>query len=348
MVSDSLVLPLPGIARGGLFVSIPVTSSKQEQGLLLWKLNLLYSNKKSPNIRSSHTVRVVHTHVDIIVRRAKIEDKARALDVESKATPNLRYLDVMFEHWVHDTQGDFSVAEIDGVLVGVAKLTVLPDGSAWLEALRVAPFAQGKGVGKQFYQHFFTVARERGIPSMRMYTGVRNAVSKGLAERFGFRLAATYRGASREVQPFGSGRQADSFVPILDSARSKELLLPFSRQWTGFMVMNRTFYPVTPALCEIWSEEGKIYTDEASDSLLVIGARFQADKALHIACLGGDMDKCLAFAEQKAKELCVPKISCLFPHAETGIQQALLNQGYRLDGPDYIVMEVSVQNQCLG
>ena len=79
-----------------------------------------------------------------------------------------------------------------------AKLTVLPDGSAWLEALRVAPFAQGKGVGKQFYQHFFTVARERGIPSMRMYTGVRNAVSKGLAERFGFRLAATYRGASRE------------------------------------------------------------------------------------------------------------------------------------------------------
>ena len=182
----------------------------------------------------------------IILRRARIEDKARALEVEAKATPGLRYLNVMFEHWVHDRDGDFRVAEIDGVLMGIGKFTVMPDGSAWLEALRVSPEAQGKGVGKQFYQHFFAVARERQIPQMRMYTGVRNAASKGLAERFGFRVAATFRGASRNIEVDFMARAADTFRVIADPVCARDILLPLNQPWAGYMVMNRTFYSITP------------------------------------------------------------------------------------------------------
>ena len=54
----------------------------------------------------------------IALRQARMEDKARVLQVEAATTPRLRYLEVMFEHWVHDQMGELSVAEIDGILVG--------------------------------------------------------------------------------------------------------------------------------------------------------------------------------------------------------------------------------------
>lgn len=275
----------------------------------------------------------------IVIRRAKIEDKARVLGVEATATPNLRYLQVMFDHWVHDSVGELSVAELDGVLVGVAKFTVLPDGSAWLEALRVSSAAQGKGVGKAFYQRFFRLAQERQVTTMRMYTGVSNLTSKGLAERFSFELAATYRGASCGVRPPTRTDLKYSFQQVNDCVRAQELIMPLNGVWTGFMVMNRTFYAFSPSLCTSWANEDKVYYDEASQSMLVLGARFQAEQSLHIACLSGNIAKCLAFAEHKAHQLAVPKLVCLFPSQATALAAALLQYGFQPDAADYIVME---------
>lgn len=42
---------------------------------------------------------------------------------------------------------ELTVACVDGVPVGMGKLTVLFDGSAWLELLRVQPDFQRKGGG---------------------------------------------------------------------------------------------------------------------------------------------------------------------------------------------------------
>lgn len=275
----------------------------------------------------------------IVIRKARIEDKARIMQIEASATPNLRYLHVMFEHWVHDQLGELSVAVMDGILVGVAKFTILPDGSAWLEALRVSSEAQGQGVGKRFYQRFFELAQERQVSTMRMYTGVRNATSKGLAERFGFRLAATYRGASYDIMPARGQGDIHRFEQVTEIAHAQDLVLPLRAEWTGFMVMNRTFNAVSPALCTSWVNEGKVFYDETSQSVLALGARFQADQALHIACLCGDFVKCLAFAEQAARELLVPKLICLFPPQATALERALLQYGFRIDPSDYIVME---------
>ena len=81
---------------------------------------------------------------------------------------------------------EFLIAEINGQAVGIANFSVLPDRSAWLETLRVIPEFQGQGVGKRFYERFFEIARQKKIKTMRMYTGLTNHASKGLAERYGF------------------------------------------------------------------------------------------------------------------------------------------------------------------
>lgn len=134
----------------------------------------------------------------------------------------------------------------------------------------------------------------------------------------------------------------DCFEAITDVEKAQALLLSLGQQWDGFMAMNRTFYAVTPALCVAWTKAGQIYHDSESGSLLVLGARFQAERALHIACMSGDLDKCLTFAEQKACELAVPKLICLFPPAATAIRQALLQHGFQPDSANYIVMEAEL------
>lgn len=74
----------------------------------------------------------------------------------------------------------------------MGKLTVLFDGSAWLELLRVHPDFQRKGVGRAIYQRYFEQIKALGCPAARMYTGVSNKASAGLAEQFGLKRRAQF------------------------------------------------------------------------------------------------------------------------------------------------------------
>lgn len=315
----------------------------------------------------------------IIVRQATREDLTAVLAVESEATPNLRYLPMVSDQFFYDEEGDFSVAEADGEVVGCAKFTVMPDGSAWLEALRVMPKVQGNGIGKAFYARFFEVARKKGIKTMRMYTGVRNKVSKGLAERNGFSLAGTYRGMSRAVGAAlwsGDGSRGSSvdaasadgaagavsiadtskessgvaaatdrevsFRTVIDPERATRLLMPLEDRWGGFVVMNRTFYRLTPALCETWTKEGKVFEEPLSGSVVALGARFMPEQALHLAAFSGDERLCLEFAAKQAELRGVSRVQCMFPPSACDIQSTLVAHSFEQDASDYLVMEVSV------
>lgn len=284
-------------------------------------------------------------NMQMTIRKATPQDRAAVELVESQATRNLKYLPMVYEEFVSDTKGDFSVTEVDGEVAGCAKFTVLPDGSAWLEALRVMPQHQGKGIGKAFYARFFEVAERKGIKIMRMYTGLKNQVSKGLAERYGFSLAATCRGAWKSVDAGAVDSAADSvsaFQKVSDPNRAAELLMPLKDKWNGFVVMNRTFYVLTPALCTAWALEGKVYEEHASGSVVALGARFMPEQALHLAAFSGDEASCLAFAKRMAADRKVERVQCMFPPAASDIQETLLAHGFQTDQSDYIVMQVEV------
>ncbi|MCJ7622744.1 MAG: GNAT family N-acetyltransferase, partial [Anaerolineaceae bacterium] len=106
--------------------------------------------------------------VEIVVRRARNDDREQVFEVESKSTPRLSYVPKVFDMFLSDETGEFLVAEVNECLVACGKFTVVPDGSAWLETLRVIPEYQGLGIGKRFYERFFEIARQKGVPKMRM------------------------------------------------------------------------------------------------------------------------------------------------------------------------------------
>ena len=279
-------------------------------------------------------------HPEIVLRRAKPEDRERAIWVESKSTPNLSYVPDVFEMFVSDDVGEFSVAEVDGEVVGCGKFTVVPDGSAWLETLRVIPEHQGIGVGKRFYERWLEMAQRLGVPTMRMYTGVGNVVSKGLAERYGLSLAETFRGASFPCQD-GAGRPSKaSFRRVTDPGRAVELLMSLSEGWRGFHVVNRTFYKLSPALCGHLVERGMVYEDPDRGNVITLGARFQPERMLHIGVFGGDPEACLDFALEKGLERRVARLNCDFPTSATHVEEALTEYGFSFTPSEFICMEI--------
>lgn len=281
--------------------------------------------------------------MDILLRKARRTDLKKLVEVEEGATPGFSYIPNVIDQFVSDDVGEFIAAEADGELVACGKFSVVPDGSAWLETLRVLPKFQGLGIGKRFYERFFEIARRLGITTMRMYTGRENVVSKGLAERFGFRLAASHRGAYLPCTQGLAPVVIPVFLPVTDPFKAEALLMPLHEKWTGFLVMNRTFFALTPALCTYLARHGMVYEDPSSHSVITLGARFMPEDALHIGVFGGDAVSCLGFARYKGIEKGVKRLSCLFPPSATGIQNDLVEGDFEVAKGDYIVMEVNIK-----
>ncbi len=272
----------------------------------------------------------------IIIRKVQESDKERVIVVEDLAIPNSGYLPFVFDEFLEDTRGDFSLAEADGIIVACGKFTVVPDGSAWLETLRVIPSHQNKGIGKLFYKRFFELAQERHIGVMRMYTGEKNAASKGLSERFGFFLDGTY--LESWTSPCSVDNPAD-FETIRDPSFAADLLMPLGDRWGGYFVMNRTFYEATPSLCEAWAQEGKVFYHRLSKSVIALGARFMPEKAVHVAAFCGDTALCLDFAKTVAAKKQAEKVVCLFPPNANCTKESLTENGFQFAKSNLIVMK---------
>lgn len=274
---------------------------------------------------------------EIKLRTITPADRDAVLAVEALSTPRLRYLPAVFDAFRADPHGDFFLAEDDGEVVACAKYTALPNDSIWLETLRVIPARQGRGIGKALYRRYFARAAEQRARTMRMYTGLGNAVSKGLAEHFGFTLEQTFLGLTQECSAITPPIQAAWLRPVNDPAQAGALLMPQLGVWHNFMVMNRTFYAATQNLCADFARRGFVFADEAGN-LVVFGARFSPEIALHLACYAGDAAACIQFAQQEALRRGTERIHIILPIEAEQQHAELRTQGFKDDPSPYIVM----------
>jgi len=276
--------------------------------------------------------------MEVKLRKARPEDREKVIWVEFKSTPNLSYVPHVWDMFLGDETGDWSVAELNGEIVGCGKYTILPDGSAWLETLRVIPERQGLGAGKRLYERWFELAQNQGVATMRMYTGTGNVVSKGLAERYGLRVASTYKEARMPCNKEASTK-APKFRQVADPEEAARLLMPLKDKWVGFLVMNRTFYEFTPALCRYLAESGMVYADPGTGSVVTLGARFMPEDALHIGVIDGDLRSCLDFAMSTCLERGARRLNVQYPPTAKDVREALTGYGFSVGASDFIVME---------
>ena len=279
--------------------------------------------------------------LNLTIRPVEEKDRAAVIAVEGKSMPHWRYVEQVFDQFMSHPNGEFSLAEFDGQVVACAKFTVMPEGSAWVETLRVDSDFQGRGIGKALYKRFFEIAKEQNVDTLRMYTGMKNKVSRGLAEHFGFALEASFYGANYSLE---SAVPLDDhhFEPVTDVFQAIDLLMPLSQDWNGFMVMNRTFYRLTPELCGYLVDHGRVFADPTSNSVIAFGARFMPDVSQHIGLFGGDEATCLRFAKSEGKKRGASSLACLFPVAAESTRAVLKGAGFEETPAGFIVMKGSV------
>ena len=130
-------------------------------------------------------------------RKGTLADIERLVEIEESAVSGGYYL-YDNRHFYFDgilNKGEMVVAlNEEEHPVGIGQYSILPDGSGWLECLRVEKQWQSQGAGKAIYRRYMALAEETNAPSVAMFTGRKNLASKGLAEKHGFHLAAAYMG----------------------------------------------------------------------------------------------------------------------------------------------------------
>ncbi|ODU54739.1 MAG: hypothetical protein ABT01_07840 [Clostridium sp. SCN 57-10] len=259
-----------------------------------------------------------------------------ALRVERSAMGDHCYLADVYDYFA-TTKGELSCVFDGERLVGIGKFTVLWDGSGWLETLRVEQEWQRRGVGRAIYERYMEQARGFGCDFVRMYTGVENVSSPALARVFGLELAQAFR--EYQTKDFVQGGGVD-FSPV-DSAHAWALLAPFAEAYHGYVNMNRTYYRLNEATARGLAEQGMVYEDGCG-SAVVLGARFQADKGLHLALLGGDCEAGLRFALAEAARRGVPRLVCNFAREHEPLEALLCRSGFAHVG-DFITMEADLR-----
>lgn len=277
--------------------------------------------------------------MEITIRPTVITDFERLIKVETAATPGLSYLPNVFGTFLNDTSGAFLTAEFDGEIVGCGKFSVMPDGSAWLETLRVLPEYQGKGIGKRFYEYFLNLASEKNISYLRMYTGIKNVVSKGLAERFGFELVGTFKTASCPVLPYLFPDMPNSMQLIHDLTRATEIIHSSSKRFAGLIGLNRTFFKLSDPSIQGLINNKWLYASSDGKNFIILASRFMPEKALYILDYHGDISTLLGFAMQKAIDIGTHKLTCHFPAESTQIFGELVENGMQIEPGEIIVME---------
>ena len=269
------------------------------------------------------------------VRLATYEDMAEAVRVEKETMGDYVYLEDAW-HYFNTLNGGLVCVFHGEKMVGIGRFSVLPDGSGWLETLRVTPEYQRKGIGRKIYEKYVELAQINHCPSMAMFTGVNNVASSALAEIFGLKTAAQHRGYHLTNL---EGGNPHGFVHA-GWQRAVELILPLKDEYNNYMTFNRTFHRVNEANAKQFALEGKVFEDKESGSFIVCGARFQHQVTLHIAMMGGDYNKCIDFAVNYAKAQGLKKVSCTFAIENEKLESALKARGFAADKSDLITKEV--------
>lgn len=256
-------------------------------------------------------------------RIAKIEDLESLCEIEKSATPTLLYIKDNAKFFFEESPGEiFVVDNGEGRLIGMGRYTTLPDGSGWLETLRVHKDFQGMGAGKLIYKDYLAYGEKNKAPAIRMYTERYNAASKGLAELNGFTSAAELANYDIDIDKNIEGEFNFQQVRSLNELDLEEI----KSQWGKLIALNRTFYEINEKNIQWMVDEGMVYKDE--DNLLIFGARMLKERGQFIALALGDLDYLVKSAMIKARDLQAKKLFVVFPNENKDFIEIMENLNF--------------------
>ena len=173
------------------------------------------------------------------IRSARKEDKAHLMGFIRHVWGGHDYIPSVWDEWLRDRRGRMFVVEVDGVPVGMNRVTFLDDGSAWFQGVRVHPRFRGRGLATRLGENSISYAAEKGARVFRLTTASRNYASRRQIAKMGFGEIARFGvygppgGARTRAGSFkDAGGEAEEMAELVRS--SKEFRLGHGVYWHNF------------------------------------------------------------------------------------------------------------------
>ena len=129
------------------------------------------------------------TQPDFVIRAAQPADRDAVFAMVATVWDGTDYIPLVWEEWLHATDGPMLVGVRGGQPVTLCKLTGLGPHEDWLEGVRVAPECRGQGLARAMVHEVIDISRGRGKRTLRFQTSELNPTMHRLADELGFDLA---------------------------------------------------------------------------------------------------------------------------------------------------------------
>jgi GNAT superfamily N-acetyltransferase len=114
------------------------------------------------------------------------------------------YVPYVFDDWVADEVGEFTVVYEGERLAGFGKLSQLGPTEWWLEGLRVDPAYRGRGVARAMHHHIVDLFDHTGRGMLRFATEAENTPMHKLAAETSFHFVSQHYLTEAPALPTGS------------------------------------------------------------------------------------------------------------------------------------------------
>ena len=192
----------------------------------------------------------------IVFRKLTHEDYDDIVDISKDIWDGGDYLPSVFHKWVDDKGFFLGGVDIENKkVVAVAKLSILYDGSGWLEGLRVHKNYRGQKLGKRITEEILIIATEaleNGlINKIAFATHITNIESKTMMEKLSFKLKETQVLAIKNISDIESNIKIEDFhIEPWEVTFEEFKNHPYLKSRNGVLPLAFVFEEVTQKLYE--------------------------------------------------------------------------------------------------
>ncbi|HYE83692.1 MAG TPA: GNAT family N-acetyltransferase [Clostridia bacterium] len=288
-------------------------------------------------------------------RKVSQADKERVLEISSKIWEGYDYIKYVFDEWVNDTEGEFTLGEKDGIIVGYAKYTRFNDNEAWLEGIRVDEKYANQGFGKAITQYHISRAKAEGIEVIRLSIHIESRESIKIAEGLGFKKDGYFTTGCKELDKAeGAAYAPKSVISIMSTATAWDLITRGNAYYmsNGYVSYGWTFKKLTYELADKLVKDKCVYGvlhEGKVSSVMILTENSHKDGGLNIGFLDGDMasmKELVDFALYQTQKLRLKYCEIMAPLEERLIN-VLEMSGFEFLSEKYREVNVFVYNMKL-
>lgn len=288
-------------------------------------------------------------------RKVSQSDRDRVLEISSKIWDGEDFIEQVFDEWVRDTEGEFTLGEKDGNIVGFAKYTRLNDQEIWLEGIRVDEKYANQGFGKAITQYYLSRAKSEGAEVVRLSIHLDSRESIKIVEGLGFKKDGYFTMGWKLMDKAQTAIQtSNNVINIMSTATAWDLITRGNAYYmsNGYIGFGWSFLKATYELVDKLVKEKRVYgmlREGKMSSVMILTEDSHEDGGLSIGFIDGDMApmrELVQFAEQQALKLGMKYCEIMAPMDERLINVLELC-GYQFLSEKYREVNVFVYSRKL-